>query len=248
MAKGLSATIWLLALLAALIAFSRRRIDLRLPTLLIAPFLVLGASSYGGEAIYRVYLFTIPAAAVLISWLLFAERRSFRIVRAGAALAVCLGITAAFVVPYFGREHLNRTSIEELALYDYVATATEPGSVVVYFSLNYPSRSTANYGDHIKGPLDIALLEVPNTPYRTFTPDDATGLAYSLFNFGTAPIYLIASESQREAIDTYGLVTPSTFDTLVQQFDASGSYRVVFANTAGKVFQVLRPGIELPAT
>ena len=61
---------WLLALAA--IARRRRTLGrVAIPALLaFSPFVILLAQSYGGEAIYRVYMFSAPWCALLIAWAL----------------------------------------------------------------------------------------------------------------------------------------------------------------------------------
>ena len=65
--RVLAACMWLLAL-AAIVRRHRTLGRVAIPgALAFSPFLILGAQSYGGEAIYRVYLFSAPWCALLIA-------------------------------------------------------------------------------------------------------------------------------------------------------------------------------------
>lgn len=67
--RCLSAVVFLLAALAFLIRPWVRRTGL--PLLVVAPLPLVAANAYGGEMIFRAYLFALPAAAFLIATVLF---------------------------------------------------------------------------------------------------------------------------------------------------------------------------------
>ncbi len=88
---GLAACMWLGAVAA--IALRWRSLGrVALPAVLaFSPFVVLGAQSYGGEAIYRVFLFSAPWCALLIAELIAELRGALRSL---VSVVVC---TAALV-------------------------------------------------------------------------------------------------------------------------------------------------------
>ena len=100
----LAAAMWLLALGAV----ARRRKTLGrvlIPALLaFSPFLILGAQSYGGEAIYRVYLFSAPWCALLIAGLLLELRMPGRgcTIRWPLTAVVCLAALFAGLQGLYG--------------------------------------------------------------------------------------------------------------------------------------------------
>lgn len=245
-AKGLSVSVWMLGGLGALAALRRRRIDFALPTLLLVPFPLLGVSDYGGEAIYRVFLFSLPPAVTLAAYLLFGRGRGERRVtallgglrRTIVPLAVSLACVAGFVVAYFGREQTNRSVPAELDLYRYVAATAPKGSLVVYLARTTPSRFTANYGDFSNGPFDLALLDIPAVPFRQFTSADATQLAAAVLSFPGRRVYLVLSDSQQRTIETYGLVRPQSYEQVVAAFEQSPVFEIVYRNETGEVLQV----------
>lgn len=67
--RGLSAAVFLLAAVAFLTRSWTRRTGL--PLLVLAPLPLLVANAYGGEMIFRAYLFALPAAAFLVATLFF---------------------------------------------------------------------------------------------------------------------------------------------------------------------------------
>ena len=58
--------------------------------LAFSPFVILGAQSYGGEAIYRVYLFSAPWCALLIAALIAEFRGAPRALASAVACTVAL--------------------------------------------------------------------------------------------------------------------------------------------------------------
>ena len=74
-ARILSAFLWLLALVCAF-RRSRSGNSVLVPLgLFFAPFLIIFGQEYGGEAIYRVFLFSLPWAACLAAVALAASAR-----------------------------------------------------------------------------------------------------------------------------------------------------------------------------
>ena len=234
-ARTLSVAVWGLAALGALVALKRRRIDLRLPLLMMLPFPMLVVSDYGGEAIYRVFLFSAPPAATLIAYLIFVGPPS--ILRKGFVTAICLGLLSLFVVAYFGREQTNRSDPAELDLYRHVTETMPRGSVIVFLTRSSPSRFTANYGDYISGPIDLVLLDIPGVSFSTLDPDGARELSKAVLNYPGRRVFLIASDAQKASIETYGTIGARQYDDLVATFRQSGVYRTVYTNSVGEVLE-----------
>lgn len=89
-ARGLALGVWATALLAL---WRRRRapLSLSIGVLAFSPFGILALQSYGGEAIYRVFLFSLPWCALAIAlWLAGpVNRRGVAIAVTTVALTVC---------------------------------------------------------------------------------------------------------------------------------------------------------------
>ena len=107
------------------------------------PFCLLFGQNYGGEAVLRVLLFSLPWCAALIAWALATIERPLR--RAVAALAVC-GVAAALFVPaFFGQEELNQIPTSEVQASDYFYAHAQAGSVMLFSAPNFPGDYGPRY-------------------------------------------------------------------------------------------------------
>lgn len=68
---GLTASVGILALLGGIRRLRSGNWDLTAALLVLAPTTVLVATSYGGEIVFRVYLFSLPSMAFFVAALLY---------------------------------------------------------------------------------------------------------------------------------------------------------------------------------
>jgi hypothetical protein len=102
---GLTFVIWCIAGAGAWRRMRRGAGDLALLALAVAPFLVILLQSYGGEVLLRIYLFVLPATAVLIAGaLLPAGEPRRRGLTAAAAGVLTVVLIATFYVTRYGNE------------------------------------------------------------------------------------------------------------------------------------------------
>jgi hypothetical protein len=146
-----------LVLLLAAIGFRRRARagvgGLTFALLAVAPFAVLAAQPYGGEALLRAYLFALPFLAIYAAFALFPGRR-----RAVAAALLAAGTIAGswlFLVARFGNERFEYVTTDERSAWDFVYDhALEDALVIV------PSTDTGLRYER------LADLRVSDTPGR----------------------------------------------------------------------------------
>jgi len=142
--------LWVPALASAALWLIRRRENTFATTILaLSPFPLLLAQNYGGEAMLRVYLFSIAPMAILLAptitrWISERSRvpHPVPIVAAGMVLAIwgVLGAQSYFAPWFANRVSAAQARVTETLL-DYV-----PGDA--YFSAArglWPTRSTASY-------------------------------------------------------------------------------------------------------
>jgi len=147
--RAFSLGIWLLAGIgAALAAWAMRRAGMVLLAAVI-PFGILVAQSYGGEAIYRVYLYSLPLVVALIAWGI--ASRSALTSRRGPSTpqiltvltAVVLG--AGFLIAHYGREQINLVDGSEVAMGDYINAEVADPAVLAQLDGTYPAAGTERY-------------------------------------------------------------------------------------------------------
>lgn len=140
-----SGSMWLLALLAVGGLLWRRIgvTPLMVLTLAITPACILFGLRYGGEASLRVHYFAAPWLAVLVAWgLVMVPRDRWRGVATLVALA---GVSALFLVAFFGRTALNVMPRDEVQASAYFYENAEPHSLLVLVSPGFPMRVSARY-------------------------------------------------------------------------------------------------------
>ncbi|MEV6014945.1 glycosyltransferase [Streptomyces sp. NPDC051997] len=151
--RGLSAAVFVLAAVAFLARPWVRRTAL--PLLVVAPLPLLAANAYGGEMIFRAYLFALPAASLLIAVLLLKPgtrpERSARSqpsprsqpsarprLRTLAAYPLLLALLGGLMFGYYGKESANYFTKEEVEAGRFVAATAPPGSTIVSLTSAVP--------------------------------------------------------------------------------------------------------------
>lgn len=149
--RGISFSMWL----ATVVVIFLQRKALGKVSIAIAlafsPFLILGGQSYGGEAIYRVYLFSAPWCALVIAGGL-AELRSVAW-RKAAVISTCALALAAGLQGLYGPVESDTFTPAELSVSLWLYTYAAPHSVIVLPVDNIPMLDTANYNAY--GLVDI---------------------------------------------------------------------------------------------
>ncbi|MFJ8433132.1 glycosyltransferase [Kitasatospora sp. NPDC094019] len=249
--RGLTAAVLLLALAALVRHRWVRRTSL--PLLLAAPVPLLLANSYGGEMVFRAYLFALPAAAMLAATLLVpavpavpapggtapggapapAVARRPGPARWGLTLFALLGLLFGLVFGYYGKEAMNRFTPGEAAAVRYIAATAPPGSRIVSVTADLPGG-------------EVRYDELGRTALASGTPQDrlllvrdpaaAVGAALADPTV-TGPSYLVLTQAQAAECRLTGVLPADTVDRVRAVAAASPSLRVVFADGDAVVYQ-----------
>lgn len=197
--RALSGGIGLLALLGILRRIRHRYRDL-LPILLIgSAILILAGSSYGGEVVFRVYLFSLPFLAF------FAAAFSYPTPTLGRSwwtalvtMALCGAMLAGFSLAYYGKEEMNHFTDGEVAATRYLYRIAPEESLIIEGTSTYPIRDEV-YEKFSYFPIVIAVDDPPYSECE-YSVDDLLSLLKDPIYPGTtehAPAsYLIVTRSQ----------------------------------------------------
>ncbi|MCG7596541.1 hypothetical protein [Mycobacterium sp. PSTR-4-N] len=241
--RGLSATVMLLAVVAAVVWWRRKR-PVAIPVILaFSPFVLLMFSSYGGEAIFRVYLYAVPGAAVLIAPLAVAAfTRPLAHYVAAAALAA---IAAAGLQGYYGNWYLNMARPSELALLNsLVDSARPPATLWSLHSAGMPTRATARWVDFAaqNDSFDTPVVEkwpgfLDGFPDgRQF--DDVTAQAAA----SPGETYVVFTDDAKAAFTYFGYATPDAVDRFEAQFAGSPQWCVRLQDETTTVYRYQAKG------
>ncbi len=203
-----------------------------------APAVIVVLSPYGGEGLFRAYLFALPFVVFFGAALWFPVRVVGRkwITAVGLVLlsVVMLG---AFLVAEFGADERQVFTAQELEGARYVYEHGAPGSLLVQGSRDYPTQFT-NYENFVYVTLDRSY---PHTLGRL--ADDPTG---TLVEWMTDPQYtdgfILITRSQLASVERLGTMITPSLPFVVEALEESDQFEVAFENDDAVVF-VLADGV-----
>jgi hypothetical protein len=260
--RALALGVWIGAALVVIRAARRREAgSVLVPAVAaLAPFLLLAAQSYGGEAIYRVFLFSAPWCAFLLAgaavrtasrlaarrppghlrspgrWKASGRRRA--VVAAGALGLSMLAL--ATVQGRHGQLMVDRQSRAEVAAAQYLYEHAEPGAVIALATPNFPSRITARYGEYNRSvPVGEPDL-VKGAGLRHVWLNDAylPQIEQFLSSFDGTATYLVISDGMRRYAKYFGYLPDGSLDALNQTLAASPDWSVSYRTTDVTIFRM----------
>lgn len=240
-ARTLSAVVWALTMVGA---FRRCRsgMSMLVPVgLFLAPFLIIFGQEYGGEAIYRVYLFSLPWAAGLAGVALVPAARwtSWATARVGIALGVT---TLLFLQAYFGLAEINYVRPSELIASEYFYAHARPGSVLLLAAPNYPERGSGIY-DHFvvtSGAYDPKLVPNPEFTHRMLGAADLPRIEAVLHSYAPHGYFAITTGMKIYA-HVFKQLPDGSLDNLEQALAASKSWKLFYRNTDTVIYELVAP-------
>ena len=219
----------------------RRRVtdDRVLITLMCMPFLAFGTQSYGGEIGLRVYLFALPAAAVLAACLFFPATRDGggRPWRVFLPVAVCaVTLVIAFLVTRYGNEAFEQTPPGELAAYDYLYAHDADSMRLLWLSPDPAVDDTPQMPWEYR---DIEKINfMPELAPRD--PGSDAGLLATLRAAGPGS-YLITTSSQETYLNQVASYPVSWGGDFRARMAATQGVRTVFANADAVIYTMQWP-------
>ncbi|WP_078887481.1 hypothetical protein [Streptomyces sp. NRRL S-118] len=232
------AVVLLLAALAGTAVLLRRRLARSaLPLLLAAaaPVPMFAVNDYGGEMLFRVYLFGLPGTAFFAAAALVpaagAAGRGARTARRVTAVALPVALTlllAGFLPSYYGKEGMHYAPPAETALVTRAYDRAPAGSLILATTGSFPGAYT-RYDRYERWffteqeiPENLAMLRDPAGYLARGIPEGRRA-------------YVILTPTQEEAVTGEGYLPPGGFDTLVAGLKASPLFRVVEESRHGLV-------------
>jgi hypothetical protein len=228
----------MLAFLGALRRWLQRVDDRVLIALACMPLPSIALQNYGGEMALRIYLFMLPAAAILAAGLFFPapqpDRPSWRWLSVLAACAVVLPL--AFFVARYGNESFERTPTGELTAMDYVYGQARHGARVLWLSPAPATDVTPQmpwaYREVAK--VEFVPLKAPADPAST------AGLVSALRHAGPGA-YLVTTSTQVSYLEEAAGYPAGWGGRFRASMTASPAVRVAYANASATVYTMRFP-------
>jgi hypothetical protein len=228
----LTVLLWALAAVGAVLDWRRRRLDIRVVLLAVAPLLLFPAQAYGGEMLIRVSLFALPFIALLASSVLLpAERSTGLSFRATGALVLTCSLLAVLTVTgRFGNAQYDVFTDNEMAAVAAVQELAPPGTAILSAAHPTPWRTEA-YLEHRYRTMDDLCREDLTTAtcgpivfnYAKNNPGGAT----MLFMRSSEASVVLQGDSSKEG-----------FAELEEWISMQNGVELAFSNVDARVYKV----------
>ena len=241
--QALALTTWAAT---ALILFAQRRQlgPLAVPAVLaFSPMVILLGQSYGGEAIYRVYLFSSPWCAYIIASTILRGRLRMLAARlvAGVAGAIALVLVAlASMQGEHGQLVFDQFSREEVEAAEYVYDHVPDNCILAYATQNFPNRPNASYAR-----INIGYGQTPKVLPGEVTigprmdESDLAAIDSYFLRFGSLKSYLVVSPSMERYTTYFGYLPVGTMARLDQQLAESPNWQLWYSHGSVHVYEFL---------
>jgi len=199
-----------------------------------APLVLVAASSYGDEILFRAYLFILPIAAVLAGGIWFVHRepedKSFTAVQMSATLLVLAFLS---VVAQHGNDIYTTFTDDEVAAATIMYREAEPGSGVVQLSTAYPTNFLRY---ETLTALSVSTFSPAAKERFLADPDQvaARWLAEAEFTEG----YVLVTRSQAADVTRRGKMPQGSPQEIIEDFRSSPLFESLYDTPDGVLFRL----------
>jgi hypothetical protein len=247
-APALILGMWALAVLGALRRLRAARSALLLVLLASAPVLLALGQNYGGEAIFRIYLFSLPWVAVLAASALAPRVRPWGRLTGATVAVVLAGVVVLFLAAFYGSVELYRVRPGAVEAMAYFYAHAEPESVLGLGAPNVPARLAANYSDFLGGSTPPPLTTVDEFRHHLLGPADVVALT-ALYdsNAGATPggVYLALGADQDVYAEMLGFMPKGALASLDRALAGSPRWRVFYRDRDAVIYQLRPPAASV---
>ncbi len=201
--------------------------------LAFTPFVVLGVQSYGGEAIYRVYMFSAPWCALLLAGMLGDLRFPRRLpLRWPLTAAVCLTVLFAGLQGLWGPAAVDGFTPAELTASHWMYSHLAPGSTVVFPDENFPAYEAA---DALNYQAEIMPAD-PQVGASWMNEGNVQEVEQWMSDLGSPTVYVVVSRSMGWSARYFG--APRGYPQLVRMIPTRLRGSAVYHDADTTIYQV----------
>ncbi|MGA9870609.1 MAG: hypothetical protein WBQ44_05625 [Rhodococcus sp. (in: high G+C Gram-positive bacteria)] len=239
--RALSAGVFGLAMVSVVYAWRTKKTFWAPMVMAFGSVGLLAGQSYGGEAIFRVYLYAIPGCVLLIAPMLLAAldakpqnaRSAVRRVGARAAVAIAglgtLGAATFGLQGYYGLWPLvieHREQVDQTRAL--VAESPAGSTFTMLYPAGFPIRSTAKYVEQAEAnEMFDAPLNYYGPEYMLEFPTDEQLTAFEWdASQRDTPSYVILTRQSLEAMKYYGFMQDGAAETFERWLRANPAWSV----------------------
>ncbi len=245
-----SAAIWALGFIGFARRFRDRR-ELALPLLALAPIPIILTNDYGGEIIFRIYLFGLPFVAFYAAAAFFPreslvgiggrhQRRRRSIPGTWLALPVALLLLVpGFMAGYYGKEQSNYFNAQEIDAARFMFGIAPRGSLLIGTTDDFPwAFMNSEFYDYLR--------------FATFEPKDRQAIIddpVGMFSEMMAPdrhrhSYLLLSRAQFDSVEMTGVLPRGALAKIEDALIHSPRFTVIYRDEYSSVITLTQPAPE----
>ena len=228
------------ALVGAWRSWRARGLGVTAVLLMALPATLVLVTGFGGEVLFRAFLFAAPFIAFLAAAAcLPRDGRGFPVKNLVITSLVTAVLLPGFLLGYYGKEQQNYFTPKEVQAVEWVNANARPGSLLVEGSRNYPTQFR-NYDYFTYVPID----REPAESYSVLLVDPAYRLEDWLSNPRYADAYVLITRSQKIAVDTQQSMPVGSLDKVESALRTSPAFRVAYDTGDAVVFVLTDPDAD----
>ena len=225
------------ALVGAWRSWRTRGLGVTAALLMALPGTLVLVTGFGGEVLFRAFLFAAPFIAFLAAAAcLPRDGRGFPVKNLGITALVTSVLLPGFLLGYYGKEQQNYFTPAEMQAVEWVNTHARPGSLLVEGSRNYPTHFH-NYERFTYVPLDREPFE----SFSVLLVDPATKLQDWLSDPRYSDAYVLITRSQKIAVDSQQSMPVGSLDQVEAALRRSSAFRVAYDTGDAVLFVLTEP-------
>jgi hypothetical protein len=246
MAKAVVVAMALLALAGAVKQIRLRRLQLPPVAFALAPVAIVPWQSYGGEILFRAFLFALPWLAFFaaVACVPSLSRRTPALLRPWRLAAATAAVGTAFLFAYFGLEKINHVTPADVAAVTWFERHAPNDALLAHMAPGVPDRLNANYarlrfeGDWWVPRLDHLDVLRKHLATRRDLPA-ITSLLRGPHDLNT---YLSVTPSEGSYTRLFGIMPPGAAPRLAGVLRRSREFRLVYRHGDAFIFRLTPAG------
>ena len=225
------------ALIGAWRSWRARGLGITAVLLMALPAGLVMITGFGGEVLFRAFLFASPFIAFLAAAAcLPRDGRGMPVKNLVATALLTAVMLPGFLLGYYGKEQGNYFTRDEVQAVAWVDENARPGSLLVEGSRNYPAQFH-NYERFTYVRID----EEPEESYAQLIADPVDGLTDWLGDPRYTDAYLLITRGQKLAVTEEQSLPPGSLDRIEAALRSSPKFRVAYQTTDAVVFALAGP-------
>lgn len=246
--RSLSASMWLMALICLVVIWRRYGIPWAAGVVAFSAMLLLAGQNYGGEAVFRVFLYSVAGcsiliAAVLTAWITAPEGWR-RVARTTTAWITVVVMSLASLQGYYGGWSYITMSLRQLQQSRNLMANSADGTIITTIApAGWPERPSRHYVRlALENPdYDKPLIFLKNALSRGFpTPADLNRIELIGRASGN-PLYLVLPRQADTYSDYFGVFKVGAIPLLVKQLTGRPHWTKVIDDDDSVVFSYREP-------